>query len=79
MNLEADIRWIAKELREVKDPVYIEFIKNILRSRKENSLQERTSIEMYNTEIDEAEKDIEAGNFYTSKEVEEMMQQWGRK
>ena len=79
MNLEADIKWIAKELREVKDPTFIEFIKTILQNRNHDSQQEKVSIEQYNKEVEEAEKDIEAGNFYTSQEVKEMMQKWGRK
>lgn len=79
MNLEADIQWIAKELREVNDPAFLEFIKNMIRDRNEESGHERISIQSYNREIEEAEKDIEAGNFYTSQEVKGIMEQWGRK
>ncbi|MFA7446459.1 MAG: hypothetical protein WCY89_10965 [Flavobacteriaceae bacterium] len=79
MNLEADIKWIEKELREVKDPAFIEFIKTIFQNRKNETHSEGISIEEYNRELEEAERDIEAGNFYTSNEVKEMMQQWGRK
>lgn len=79
MNLEADIKWITKELQKVKDPDFLGFIKTILQGRKEETQKESISIDEYNREIEEADKDIETGNFYTSQEVEKMMSQWGRK
>jgi len=36
----------------------------------------RVSIEQYNIELDEAEARIEAGEYYTQDEVEEMAQKW---
>ena len=79
MDLQADIKWILKELKDVKDPTFIEAIKNMLKYRKKVSNSERISIEQYNKELDESIADIEAGNYHTHNEVKAMMQQWGRK
>ncbi len=54
MDIQADIKWIMAELRQVKDPQLIEVFKNLLRYRKSNegadwweliSDDERTEIE----------------------------------
>ena len=69
MNLQAEIKWIQKELQMVKDPTFIEAIKNMLLYRKKVS-EGRVSIEQYNKEIDEAIQRVEQGEFYTQKEVD---------
>lgn len=79
MNLDVDIKWVVKELQQIKDPAFIEVIKNILKSRKHKMQFDRISVEQYNKEIEEAEKDIEAGDFYTLEEVRELSEKWGRK
>lgn len=79
MDLDADIKWVVKELQQIKDPAFIEVIKDILKNRKYKMQSDRISIEQYNKEIEEAEKDIEAGNFYTLEEVRELSEKWGRK
>ena len=77
MGVEADLKWIHNEMDQVKDPYFIEAIKNMLEYRKKVST-ERISIEQYNKEIDEAERDIENGNYYTQEEVEKRSKEWGR-
>ena len=77
MDIEADLKWIHDELDQVKDPNIIEAIKNMLEYRKKVST-ERISIEQYNKEIDEAEREIEKGNYYTQEEVEKRAKEWGR-
>lgn len=42
MSLETDIKWITKELHEVKDPDFIELIKNMIQSRKEEEQAEES-------------------------------------
>lgn len=79
MDLDADIKWVVKELQQIKDPAFIEVIKDILKNRKYKMQSDRISIEQYNKEIEEAEKDIEAGNFYTLEEVRKLSEKWGRK
>lgn len=78
MNLEADLKWIHQELDTVKDPTFIEAIKNMLKYRNKVT-SERISVEQYNTEIEASEKEIESGNFYTQDQVRERASQWGRK
>ena len=50
MDLEADLKWIHQELDNVKDPTFIEAIKNMLKYRKKVSL-ERIGLDQYNEEI----------------------------
>lgn len=78
MDLQADLKWIQKELQDVKDPTLLEAIKNILKYRRKVS-SERISIEQYNKEIDASIADIEAGNHHTHEEVKEMVKQWGKR
>lgn len=78
MDLRADIKWIHEEIDKVDDPTFLEAIKNMLKYRSKVS-PGRISIEQYNKEIEDAERDIEQGNFYTTDEVRKMAAQWGRK
>ena len=48
-------------------------IKTFLQGRKE---LERTSIEQYNKEIEEAESEIERGESYSHEEVVKMSKRW---
>ncbi len=79
MNVQTDIQWIVKELQEVQDSDFINAIKSMLQYRKKAVQTENINIEQYNREIEEAEKDIEAGDFYTLQEVRKISEQWGRK
>ena len=78
MDLRADIKWITKEIESIDDPTFLEAIKNMLKYRNKVNTG-RISIEQYNKEIEEAEKDIEQGNFYTTDEARKIAAQWGRK
>ena len=78
MDLNADIKWIRKELKEVKDPTLIEAFKNLLQYRKK-VMPERISVEQYNKELDESIAQIERGEFYTHEEVGERIKKWAKK
>lgn len=78
MDLRADIKWIKKQIDGIDDPTFLEAIKNMLKYRNKVTT-ERISIEQYNKEIEEAEKDIEQGNFYTTDEARKIAAEWGRK
>jgi hypothetical protein len=78
MDLQADIKWIQKELNKVEDATLLQAIKNILKYRAKGIHSERISIEQYNKELDEADADIEAGNYYTTDEARKIASQWGR-
>lgn len=76
MDLQADIKWISKELKTVKDETLIEAFKNMLKYRTKKIQSERISIEQYNKEIDEANTRIDNGEFYTQEEAEKIMDKW---
>ncbi len=76
MDIQADIKWIYKELQTVKDPTLIEAFKNMLKYRINVSKTQRISIEQYNKEIDEAVADIEAGEYYTQEEARKIASKW---
>lgn len=78
MDLQTDLKWIHRELDKVKDPMFIEVIKNMLKYNKKVS-SERISIEQYNKEIDASIAQIETGQTYTHQQMEERIKQWGRK
>ncbi len=77
MDIKADIKWIQKELKQVKDPTLIEVFKNLLQYRK-NVSSERISIEQYNKEMDESIAQIENGQTYTHQQMGERIKQWGK-
>jgi hypothetical protein len=79
MNLQSEINWVVKELQSIEDPTFIELIKNMLKRRNDINNSEPVTIEEYNREIDEAEKDIESGNVYSVQEVRKISEKWGRK
>ncbi len=77
MDLQADLKWIRQELENIKDPIFIEAIKNMLKYRKKVS-SERISIEQYNEEINASITQIESGKTYTHHEMGERIKQWGK-
>lgn len=78
MDLRADLKWIHQELDNVKDPTFIEAIKNMLQYRKKVAL-ERIGIEQYNKEMDKSIAQIESEETYTHQEVGERIKQWAKK
>ncbi|PIQ18197.1 MAG: hypothetical protein COZ75_02075 [Flavobacteriaceae bacterium CG_4_8_14_3_um_filter_34_10] len=77
MNLEADLKWIHQELDKVKDPAFIEAIKNMFKYRSHVST-ERISLEQYNDEIDVSIAQIETGKTYTHQEMDDRIKQWAK-
>ncbi len=75
MDLQTDIKWIQKELQEVKDPMLIEVFKNMLKYRRKMS-SNRDTIEDYNVDIDLGIKEIENGEFHTQEEALKIASQW---
>jgi len=76
MDIQAEIKWIQKELNKVKDETLLDAIKSILKYRAKVSQPERISVEQYNKEVNEAVARVEKGEFYTQEEVEKMMEKW---
>jgi len=63
----------AEEQREV-----LGFVKGILSTHEDEEVDEEF-IEEYNREIDEAEAEIAAGNFYTQEEIEKELAEWKKR
>lgn len=73
MDLQADIKWIQRELSHVNDPDLIEVFKRLLQIRKKNLA---ATVEEYNNDIAASEKDIEAGRVYTQSQIEKLNEEW---
>ena len=61
------------QLNESEKRSIVQLIKTFLISRKE---LERISIEQYNKEIEEANEEIERGEFYSHEDVVKMSSKW---
>ena len=76
MNTQAEINWITQYLQRNSDPSLIQYFKNFILSLEEVGDSQRMTIEEYNKEIDEAEAQIEAGNFITQEDLEKESETW---
>mgnify|MGYP001804006229 CR=1 FL=1 len=77
MALQADLKWILNELKDVEDPALIEAFKNMLKYRKKvksNLLSEEQKRE--EILMNEAEADIKAGRTYSIKESRKIIDSW---
>lgn len=73
-GLEEEMHNYFTQLDDSEKKSVIQLLKKLLKSRK-GTLQ-RTTIEQYNKELEEAEKQIEKGNFITQEELEKEMEKW---
>lgn len=62
------------QLNEIEKKSVLQMLKAFLNSRQGKA--GRISIEQYNKELDEAEKQIEEGNFITQQVLEKEMEKW---
>ena len=72
--LEKEWQSYFVQLNETEKKSVLQMLKVFFKPHKE--IAERISIEQYNKELDEAEKQIEAGNFITQEELEKEMKKW---
>lgn len=72
--LEKEWQSYFKMLNEVEKKSLLHLLKTFLERRMESTGP--ISIEQYNKELEESEKQIEAGDFITQEELEKEMQQW---
>jgi len=77
MNVHEDLKWIQDQLNDVTDPDLIAIFKSLLNYK--NKKAESATLADYNRELDEAENEIESGNYYTREEAQKIASQWGRK
>ncbi|WP_026776146.1 hypothetical protein [Polaribacter sp. Hel_I_88] len=78
MDLQADLKWIHKELEEVKDVDLIKSIKDLLEKRKKTSL-DRIDVKQYNTEIETSLRQVEEGAVISHENLGEKLKQWSKK
>lgn len=60
------------QLNETEKKSVLQMVKAFLKTRGE--MYQHITVEQYNKELDEAEKQIEAGNFITHEEMEKEME-----
>ena len=70
-NVEAEIQKYISQLSDTRKKSILELIKFF--AEEDEVLEPPQTIEEYNSEIEEAEKRMEAGEFYTHEEVVAMM------
>lgn len=75
MSLDKQIEQYLPQLDNEEKQSILSVIKSFLKHKDVPSSQ-RVTIEQYNKEIDEAVERVEAGEFYTHDEVEEMSKKW---
>lgn len=76
MDIKAEINWIHQEIDKVKDPTFIEKLKQLLLATTSPAA---TSDVDYNIDIEKALKAIENGNFYSEEDATAISKKWGRK
>ena len=74
MDINAERSLIIKELQNIKDASLLKALKHMIYYALKN--EGRISIEQYNREIEEAEKRVDKGDFFTQDEVEKMAKEW---
>lgn len=74
MDINAERALLIEEIKQVKDRSLLKAIKYLLRVGLKN--EGRISIEQYNKELDEAEAEMEKGDFLTHDELKKQMKEW---
>lgn len=72
--LERELLQYILQLDEAEKKSVLQMLKTFLKGREKPV--SRISVEQYNKEIDEAIARVEAGDFYTQAEVEQMAKDW---
>ncbi|HEY4063362.1 MAG TPA: hypothetical protein VGM30_15755 [Puia sp.] len=72
--LEQELFQYFLQLNEAEKRSILQMLKTFVKGREKKP--SRVSIEQYNKEIDEAITRVEAGEFYTQEEVEQMSKEW---
>ncbi len=62
------------QLNEAEKKSILQMLKTFVKGRGEKT--EKISIEQYNRELEESERQIEEGNFTTHEELEKEMEKW---
>jgi hypothetical protein len=76
MDLQTRKYEFIQKLFNVNEVLFEQLESVLKKGIKESS--ERISLEQYNKELDEAEADIESGNYYTMEEARKIASKWGK-
>lgn len=74
MNINDERTLLIKEIQKVDDLALLHALKAVLLYGLKN--EGRVSIDQYNLEMEEAEKRISDGLYFTQEEVEKMAKDW---
>ena len=75
MDLQAEKQALIKRLKQINDESQLKAIRHIMDYGQGKS-EGRLSIEDYNRELEEAEREIDQGEYYTQLEVENKSKEW---
>ena len=74
MDINIERSLLIKELQQVEDLSLLQAIKAVLHYGLKN--EGRISIEQYNRELEEAEAEIDRGEYITHEELKKQMKAW---
>jgi hypothetical protein len=74
MDINAERSLLIKELKQVEDISLLKTLKAVLHYGLKN--EGRISVEQYNRELEEAEAEIDRGEFITHEELKKQMKAW---
>ena len=74
MDINAERSLLIKEIKQVEDIALLQAIKAVLHYGLKN--EGRISVEQYNRELEEAEAEIDRGEFITHEELKKQMKTW---
>jgi hypothetical protein len=74
MDINAVRLQIIKELQQVNDISLLQAVKHLVHYGLKN--EGHISIEQYNRELEEAEEEIERGEYITQEELKKRMKEW---
>ena len=75
MDLQAEKTALIKRLEQINDISLIRALKHVVDFGLQSS-EDRISLEQYNRELDQAEAEMDQGEFYTQDEVEKLAKKW---
>lgn len=74
MDINSERLLVIKELEQVNDISLLKAVKHLIHYGLKN--EGRISIEQYNKELEEAEAEIDRGEYVTQEELKKQMKEW---
>jgi hypothetical protein len=76
MDLQTRKLHFIESILSIGNEKVIEKLEALLKKEQQKDDSKRISIEQYNQELEEADAEIDRGEFYTQDEVEKMSRKW---